>query len=317
MSPSSAGRPSLADNRAVGYGAFLVKSMESGARTATPVVIAVAAAGIIPGVISTTGLGPNLASLILSVAGGSLVALLVITAISSIILGMGMPTTVTYIILVSLLGTAIAEFDVPLLAAHLFILYFGVIADITPPVAVAAYAASGIAKSDPFQTGVEAFSLSLNKVIVPFAFVLVPGIALLRRTAGVPADADDAYHVLGVADVLDVGFFVPEVAVPILGVFLGVVALAATIIGFLYTGVSRGERAAFAFAALLLMAPGLLFNPVQALLGVNASFGPLTFDLALRAVGGVLFAALALSNRRRAGTGAEPVEGTESSASEA
>ena len=313
----SVGRSSLADNRALGYGSFLVKAMESGARTATPVVIAVAAAGVIPGVISTTGLGPNLTSLILSVAGGSLVVLLVITAISSIILGMGMPTTVTYIILVSLLGTAIAEFEVPLLAAHLFILYFGVIADITPPVAVAAYAASGIAKSDPFQTGIEAFSLSLNKVIVPFAFVFVPGIALLRRTAGVPADADEAYHVLGLADVLDVGYFVPEVAVPIVGVFLGVVALAATVIGFLYTDVSRGERAAFAVAAVLLMAPALLFNPVRTLLGANAGFGPLTFDLALRAVGGVLFAALALSNRRRAGSGATPAEEGESSATEA
>src|SRR5699024_2911591 len=92
------GRPRLTDNRAFGYLSFFTKSMESGARTATPVVIAVAAAGIIPGVISTTGLGPNLTTLILDVAGGSLVLLLLITAIASIILGMGMPTTVTYII---------------------------------------------------------------------------------------------------------------------------------------------------------------------------------------------------------------------------
>jgi TRAP transporter 4TM/12TM fusion protein len=315
------GRPQLADNRAFGYLSFLTKSMESGARTATPVVIAVAAAGIIPGVISTTGLGPNLTTLILNVAGGSLVLLLVITAISSIILGMGMPTTVTYIILVSLLGSAIAQFDVPLLAAHLFILYFGVIADITPPVAVAAYAASGVAKSDPFQTGIEAFSLSLNKVIVPFAFVLVPGVVLLRRlpnAASLPPD-EKTYDVIGLSDVLDVGYFVPEVLIPIAGVFVGVIALGATVIGFLYSPVSRAERAAFALAALLLMAPGLLFNSVESLLGLlgmAVSFNTLTFDLALRAVGGVLFAALALANRRRMGPETEPVEGSDEAAAD-
>ncbi|WP_049997596.1 TRAP transporter permease [Halococcus sediminicola] len=313
-------RPQLADNRAVGFLAFIEKAMESGARTATPVVIAVAAAGIIPGVISTTGLGPNLTTLILNVAGGSLVLLLVITAISSIILGMGMPTTVTYIILVSLLGTAIAQFDVPLLAAHLFILYFGVIADITPPVAVAAYAASGVAKSDPFQTGVEAFSLSLNKAIVPFAFVLVPGVVLLRRIPGVPADADQTYRVINVADVLDVGYFVPEVLIPIAGVFLGVVALGATVIGFLYSKVSWAERAAFALAAILLMAPGLLFNSVESILtalGMAVSFNALTFDLALRAIGGALFTALALANRRRMGPETERAEQTDETSADA
>jgi TRAP transporter 4TM/12TM fusion protein len=314
------GRPGLADNRAVGYLAFVVRSMEAGARTATPVVIAVAAAGVIPGVISTTGLGPNLTTLILSIAGGSLVLLLVITAISSIVLGMGMPTTVTYIILVALLGPAIAEFAVPLLAAHLFILYFGVIADITPPVAVAAYAASGVAKSDPFQTGVEAFSLSLNKVIVPFAFVLVPGIVLLRRIPGADPDADQVYRVVGFGDVLDPSYFVPEVLIPIVGVFVGVIALGATVIGFLYTDVSRFERSLFALAALLLMAPGLLFNSVESLLGLvgmNVGAGAVVLDLALRTVGGVLFGVLALANRRRSGSGTEPTGQTESRESEA
>ncbi|WP_435078283.1 TRAP transporter permease [Halococcus sp. AFM35] len=315
-------RPQLADNRAVGFLGFIEKSMESGARTATPVVIAVAAAGIIPGVISTTGLGPNLTTLILNVAGGSLVLLLIITAISSIILGMGMPTTVTYIILVSLLGPAIAQFEVPLLAAHLFILYFGVIADITPPVAVAAYAASGVAKSDPFQTGVEAFSLSLNKAIVPFAFVLVPGIVLLRRLPNADALPTDekTYRVISFADVLDIGYFVPEVLIPVAGVFLGVVALGATVIGFLYSPVSWSERAAFALAALLLMAPGLLFNSVESVLtalGMAVSFNTLTFDLALRAVGGALFAALALANRRRMGPESQPTDGSDEAAADA
>ena len=292
-------RPSLADNRAFELGAFVLKSMDGGARTATAVVVAVAAAGIIPGVISATGLGPNLTALILNVSGGSIVALLVLTAVSSIILGMGMPTTVTYIILVSMLGPAIAspEFGIPILAAHMFILYFGVIADITPPVAVAAYAASGLAKSDQFQTGVEAFSLSLNKAIVPFAFVLSPGILLLRGSG-------EQVHVLGLADVADAGFFVPEVLVPILCVFVGVVGLAATVIGYLYTDVGRSERAAFAVAALLLMAPGLLFNvffTLLGLLGVEVGIDPLALDLSFRFVGAVIFGLLVVQNRRRAG----------------
>ena len=308
----AADRPSLRDNQAFSLLGFVLKSMDSGARTATAVVIAVAAAGVIPGVISATGLGPNLTALILQVAGGSIVILLILTAISSIILGMGMPTTVTYIILVSMLGPAISEagLGIPILAAHLFILYFGVIADITPPVAVAAYAASGIAKSDQFKTGVEAFSLSLNKAIVPFAFVLSPGILLLRGTG-----TGQEVHVLSVADVTDLGFFVPEVLIPVAGVFVGVIALGATVIGYLYTDVTRSERAVFAFAALLLMAPGLLFNlffTVLGLFGVGTDVNPLVLDLALRFAGAVLFGVAVTRNRRKAGS--ETHETTEAAA---
>ncbi|WP_227375104.1 TRAP transporter permease [Haladaptatus halobius] len=290
-------RPRLADNRAFQYGGFVLESMDSGARTATTVVIAVAAAGIIPGVISVSGLGPNLTALIRTVSGGSIVALLVLTAVSSIILGMGMPTTVTYIILVSMLGDAISGFGIPILSAHLFILYFGVIADITPPVAVAAYAASGIAKSDQFQTGVEAFSLSLNKAIVPFAFVLTPGILLLRGTG-----TGEEVRVIGLADVTELGYFMPDVLIPVAGVFVGVIALGATVIGYLYTDVGRVDRAVFALAALLLMAPLLLFNSATSLLGLFGlpTFDPGSFDLVLRAVGAVAFGALVLKNRRRA-----------------
>ncbi|SIR56566.1 TRAP transporter, 4TM/12TM fusion protein [Haladaptatus litoreus] len=300
-------RPKLADNRGFQYGGFVLTSMDSGARTATTVVIAVAAAGVIPGVISVSGLGPNLTALIQTVSGGSIVALLVLTAISSIILGMGMPTTVTYIILVSMLGDAIAGFGIPILSAHLFILYFGVIADITPPVAVAAYAASGIAKSDQFQTGVEAFSLSLNKAIVPFAFVLTPGILLLRGVG-----TGQEVRVIGVNDVTNLGYFVPDVLIPVAGVFVGVVALGATVIGYLYADVSRADRVWFALAALLLMAPLLLFNTVTSLFGLVGlpTVEPGSFDLLLRAVGAVAFGALALKNRRRADREAAEERGT-------
>jgi TRAP transporter 4TM/12TM fusion protein len=303
-SAETLGRPTLAAHGAFRYFTFIVKSMESGAKTATEVVIAVAAAGVIPGIISASGLGPNLTALILALAGGSIVVLLVVTGFSSIILGMGMPTTVTYIILVSMLGGAITEFGIPILAAHLFILYFGVLADITPPVAVAAYAASGIARSDPFETGVTAFSLSLNKAIVPFAFVLSPGILLLRGTG-----TGEEVRVLGLADVLDLGFFVPEVLVPVVGVFVGVIALGPTVIGYLYTDVARHDRALFAVSSLLLMAPGLVSTSLVDLLALydqSLPVGPSALDLGLRAIGGVLFAVLVVANHRRA-----PLEATE------
>ncbi|WP_336023667.1 TRAP transporter permease [Halobellus salinisoli] len=292
----------IGENQLFRVGTFVIKSMEEGARTAVPVVIAVAAAGIIPGVISVSGLGPNLTSLLLALSGGSIVVMLLVTAVASIILGMGMPTTVTYIILISMLATPLVEFGIPLLAAHLFILYFGVIADITPPVAVAAYAASGVAKSDPFETGVKAFSLSLNKAIVPFAFVLAPGIVLLRQkdnAAELPIR--EQYRVVNFADLAELSYSVPEILVPVIGVFLGVVALGATVIGTLYGHVNRLERTGFAVSSLLLMAPGLPSAAVFDLLGVfgvSVSVDALLLDLALRGIGFVLFVALVAKNKR-------------------
>mgnify|MGYP000751902687 CR=1 FL=1 len=294
----------LGKNQLFRTGTFVVKSMEEGARTAVPVVVAVAAAGIIPGVISVSGLGPNLTSLLLALSAGSIVVMLLVTAVAAIILGMGMPTTVTYIILISMLAQPLVEFGLPLLAAHLFILYFGVIADITPPVAVAAYAASGVAKSDPFQTGVKAFSLSLNKAIVPFAFALAPGIVLLRKKANA-ADLPlrEQYRVINFADLAELSYSIPEILIPVIGVFLGVVALGATVIGTLYSDVSRIERAAFALSSLLLMAPGMLSTSVFDLLGfagITISVNALLLDLTLRGVGFAIFAALTLKNRREA-----------------
>ncbi|MCG1002540.1 MULTISPECIES: TRAP transporter permease [Halobacterium] len=302
----------LGKNQLFRTGTFVIKSMDEGARTAVPVVVAVAAAGIIPGVISVSGLGPNLTSLLLELSGGSIVVMLLVTAVACIILGMGMPTTVTYIILISMLATPLVEFGIPLLAAHLFILYFGVIADITPPVAVAAYAASGVAKSDPFQTGVKAFSLSLNKAIVPFAFVLAPGIVLLREKANAAElPLRERYRVVNFSDLAELSYSVPEILVPIVGVFLGVVALGATVIGTLYTKVERLERAGFALSSLLLMAPGMLSTSVFDLLGfagITVSVNALLLDLTLRGVGFLLFVALTLKNKRELGSTGETPE---------
>ena len=287
------GRPSLSTNKVYQFFLFNLKSLESGAKTAVTVVIAVAAAGVIPGVISVSGLGPNLTSLILTVSGQSLVVMLLLAGVSAIVMGLGMPTTVMYILLVSMLGSALEEFGVAILAAHLFILYFGLMADVTPPVAVAAYAAAGVAKADEFQTGVTAFLLSLNKIMVPFAFIFAPGVLLLRFV-------DGEWTVIGFSDMLDIGFFIPEVLIPIIGVFAGVWALSITIIGYYDREVTGLDRSLFSVASILLMVPALILLPTQTTLGVagiDVALNTLTFDLALRGIGGALLAALIVRNR--------------------
>ncbi|UPM42756.1 TRAP transporter permease [Halocatena salina] len=289
------GRPSLADTTLYRFGTFIFRSMESGARTATTVVIAVAAAGVIPGVISVSGLGPNLNALILTVSGESFLLLLLLSGIAAIIFGMGMPTTVMYIILIAMLGPTLEAFGIPALGAHLYILYFGLMADVTPPVAVAAFAGAGVAKADEFATATKAFLLSLNKILVPFAFVFSPGILLLRQT-------DNGARVLTASDVTSLSYFVPEVVIPILGMFLGVYALGVTIIGHQYASIDRFERVAYAIASILLMVPDLSLLVADELLGLFGLPGPVTafyMTGGLRLVGLIMLALLSFRNRSR------------------
>lgn len=139
-----------------------------------PVAIACAVVGIITGVVMATGLGFRLSTILLNLANGNMLALLVLTMIASLIMGMGMPTTAAYMVLEILVAPALVKMGVVPIAAHLFILYFGIISNITPPVALAAYAASGLAKSNPTKTGVQAFKLAISGFILPFMFVYNP-----------------------------------------------------------------------------------------------------------------------------------------------
>ena len=292
----------VANSRAGRFAAFVLKSMDNGARTATIVVIAVAAAGIIPGVIGITGLGGSLRALILDVSGGSLVLLLILAGIASVIVGMGMPTTVMYIIIVVLLGPVLPEFGIAILAVHLFVLYLGLMADVTPPVMVAAYAAAGVAKSDPFETGKKAFLLSLNKILVPFAFVFAPGILLLRS-------GEEGASILTMADVTDLGFFLPEVVAPVVATFAGVYALGVAIIGYYHTDVSRVSRASLSAAAILLSVPGMVLLPLGTgvgMVGVETTLYTLQNDLILRGIGAAILVGGLIRNRQRAA--AEPTD---------
>jgi TRAP-type uncharacterized transport system fused permease subunit len=147
--------------------------------------VAVAAAGIIVGVV-TMGLGARITDIIDQIAGGNLIILLIITAIASLILGMGLPTTANYVVMASLTAPAIvwlAEdygFAVPLIAAHLFVFFFGILADDTPPVGLAAYAAAAIAKSPPIATGVQGFMYDIRTAILPFMFIFNVNLLLLE-----------------------------------------------------------------------------------------------------------------------------------------
>lgn len=152
----------------------LLSALESGARSSIGVAIACACAGIIIGVVTLTGLGLKIANAIIILANGKLFLTLLFTMFTSILLGMGLPTTAKYIILATMAAPAIQKFGVDPIAAHLFILYFGIMADITPPVALAAFAAAGIAGSTPMKTGVNAIKLALAGFVIPYAFVYNP-----------------------------------------------------------------------------------------------------------------------------------------------
>ena len=158
-------------------------SLASGGRAMAPVAVACAAAGIIVGVVSL-GLGHRIAEIVAFLSGGNVVLILLLTAVASLILGMGLPTTATYIVMASLTAEVIVQlagaagFVVPRLAAHLFCFFFGILADDTPPVGLAAYAGAAIAGSSPIRTGIQGFLYDLRTAVLPFAFILNPDLLL-------------------------------------------------------------------------------------------------------------------------------------------
>ncbi|MEJ2164453.1 MAG: TRAP transporter fused permease subunit, partial [Desulfobacterales bacterium] len=154
----------------------IFSAMAGGARNMVSVALATAAAGIIVGVVAM-GLGGLITEVIDVLSGGNIYLLLIITAVASLIIGMGLPTTATYIVMASLTAPVIVEvggymdFVVPLMAAHLYCFYFGILADDTPPVGLAAYAAAAIAKSPPIPTGLQGFMYDIRTAILPFMFI--------------------------------------------------------------------------------------------------------------------------------------------------
>jgi TRAP transporter 4TM/12TM fusion protein len=154
-------------------------AMEQGAVGILEISVICAAAGIILGVFTVTGVGLKLSSAIVYLSGGSLAALLVLSMVASLILGMGVPTVAAYLILAILVAPAMVDFGVLPLAAHMFVFYFGIISAITPPVAIAAYVGAGIAGAKPFKVGLTACVLAIPAFIVPYIMVYNPALILV------------------------------------------------------------------------------------------------------------------------------------------
>ena len=161
----------------------LLDGLVDAARIALPVIAACAAAGLIAGVITLTGLGLKLSDGLLALAGQTLIFTMLFAMIACLVLGIGLPTTANYVITATLAAPALLAFDpMPVIAAHMFVYYFGVMADITPPVSLAAYAASGIARSNPMKTALQAVKIALGGFLVPYMFVLSPELLLVDVT---------------------------------------------------------------------------------------------------------------------------------------
>ncbi|WP_173916753.1 TRAP transporter permease [Halobacillus sp. Marseille-Q1614] len=156
----------------------ILAALENGARNALIVIAACATAGIIVGAVSLTGLGITFSRFVIEVAGGSMLLLLILVAAASIIMGMGMPTVSAYVILSVLGAPALVDLGVNLVAAHMFVFYFGVLSGLTPPVAITAYTTAGIAGSNPTKTALYAIKIGLGGFFIPFIFVYNPELLL-------------------------------------------------------------------------------------------------------------------------------------------
>ena len=215
-----------------------VDALEAGAKGSITVAVACAMAGIIAGCITVTGLASILINAIVQLAGNATIIGLVLTMLCCIVLGMGVPTTANYCIMASTCAPILIQLDFPVVAAHFFVFYFGIVADITPPVALAAYAGSAIAKSDPMKTGVNATKLAIAAFIVPYIFAYSP--ALLFENIS--------------------GWW--EVAQICISALLGIFAIAASLNGFLYKKINPVLRIVLAIGGLGMMIPGTLTDVV-------------------------------------------------------
>lgn len=173
-----------------------------------PIIAAVAAAGIVIGVLNLTGLGLMLSSLILEVGAGNIWLILILTALASFVLGMGLPTSAAYLLLAVLIAPALTRLGLPAISAHMFIFYFGLVSAITPPVALAAYAAASISGADANETAVESIRLGFVKLLVPFLFVTMPGILMIGTPIQIALGIVFATIAVGVLSVAFAGWMV-------------------------------------------------------------------------------------------------------------
>lgn len=211
----------------------IVRGLDKGARNVLSVLVACASAGIVIGVVTKTGVGLKLASGLLTLSGGMLLPTMFFTMITAIVLGMGVPTTANYVITSTIAAPAIIQMGVPVLAAHMFVFYFGIIADVTPPVALAAFAGAGIAGGNALRTGVNAAKLAIAAFIIPYMFVLSPVILMIDAT-------------------------IPGLISTTVTAIIGMIALSSALIGYLADNCRIYERILLIVGGLLLIDPGMV-----------------------------------------------------------
>jgi TRAP transporter 4TM/12TM fusion protein len=226
----------------------LLEALETGAKSALGVAIACACAGIIVGTVTLTGLGLKMGNGLVTLAGGQLLPTLFLTMISSLILGMGAPTTANYIITSTIAAPALLKLGVNVLTAHMFVFYFGIIADITPPVALAAFAGSAIAKSNPIKTGINASKLAIAAFLIPYLFVINPQLLLINTTA-------------------------VEIVQITVTSLIGMFGLGIAMEGYIMGTVNKLLRAVFLLAGLALIYPGLYTDLIgMVVIGVGIAY---------------------------------------------
>ncbi|WP_180159258.1 TRAP transporter permease [Acinetobacter sp. YH12047] len=236
----------------------ILEALADGAKQSLSVMAACAVVGIIIGVVSLTSFGSVMTSSIMSIGAGSLFLTLFFTMIASMILGMGLPSIPAYIITATMAAPALANFDIPILVAHMFVFYFGLFANITPPVALAAFAGAGIAGGDPMRTGFLALRLSLAGFIVPFLFVYNPAMLMIDTT--------------------DIAVNAKEFALPAWNVILsitvtsivGILALGASVEGYFKASMNWFWRIFLGVGALMMIVPETMTDIIGTIMVIIA-----------------------------------------------
>ncbi|MBR3996597.1 MAG: TRAP transporter permease [Clostridia bacterium] len=218
-------------------GKIALDALETGIKNTMGVSLACALAGIVAGVVTLTSLGSTLIDIIVPIAQNNLFIALFLTMITCIVLGMGVPTTANYLIMATITAPILTEMGLPVLAAHMFVFYFGIVADITPPVALAAYAGSAIAGSNPLKTGVNATRLAITAFIIPYIFAFNPKMLFINAT-------------------------VAEVALIIVTSCVGIFALSAALEGYMLRKLKFYEVIPLLAGGLLMIYPGLITDTI-------------------------------------------------------
>ncbi|MGO2445124.1 MAG: TRAP transporter permease [Psychrobacter sp.] len=224
----------------------ILGALEDGARQSLAVMAACAVVGIIIGVVSLTSFGTVMTSSIVTLGAGSLFFTLILTMLASMVLGMGLPSIPAYIITATMAAPALAGFDIPILSAHMFVFYFGIFANITPPVCLAAFAGAGISGGDPMKTGFLSLKLALAGFIVPFMFIYNPTMLMIDPT-GLAVTAKD-FPLPPIVDIITV----------VVTSVTGVIALSSALEGYFRGSMNTVTRIILAIGALLLIYPEMV-----------------------------------------------------------